>query len=884
MNPAHFRQMAKALLQRKRSGATAQELAAFIREQAEEARAAVCADFLENNDAFTAISTLSRIMDAAINAWLYVSDSKRLRQSFAVIATGGYGRQTLFPFSDVDVVITSPKPLSKPAKALVEGLLYFLWDMKLQLGQQVAVEDSIIALAREDVAFLTSLLDMRHVAGSREIAQSLENRFWGEVVSEEAAPAFVEAKLQERDARHEKDLDSRYVLEPKLKEGKGGLRDLQFLYWIARFAFRIRTDRDFVRLGLLEGREVKAYKRAWQFIFTVRFHLHLVAGRAEERLTFDYQKQIAERMGYRDRGSMLAVERLMKGWFVTSRSIGLLTHILLASFEDRKMRKKPLPFVTLKFNTWKLNGFVEEGGRITLPYEGFLSEKPERMLEIFALAQQLGLDIHPKSLHAISRSLSLVNADLRASDEANRLFMDMLTSPKQPHITLRRMNEAGVLGKFIPDFGRIVGQMQFDMYHTFTVDEHTINAISILDGIRHGQFTAEFPLSSQLIGRLDSLPVLYLAVFCHDIAKGRGGDHSILGERVARKLARRMGMREDEAETCAWLVREHLLMSRTAFKRDLSEAKTIQDFVARVQTPERLMLLVLLTVADIRAVGPKVWNSWKGALLRELYARAAEAMGVAEARLSLKAQEERVREVFAQKGQDAENYLAAVADGVLTAFSPEAQSDIARFMEQGGGYHLAVREEVKLHVTEVTLAAEDRRGLFAEIAAAISAAGANIVGAKIFTMKNGFAVDQFFIQDAGGRAFAEAEPLQRLESALAAIIHGAYIPAERFHEPRFRVKSKAFDVPVRVLVDNTISATHTVIEVVGQDRTGLLYHLTRALSDEQLSISTAHITSYGERVVDVFYVKDRFGHKLLHEGKMAQVKQHLLSVMERVSA
>jgi len=511
------------------------------------------------------------------------------------------------------------------------------------------------------------------------------------------------------------------------------------------------------------------------------------------------------------------------------------------------------------------------------------------LLRIFHVAQENGLDIHPRALRLITQSLKLIGPKLRADAEANRLFMAMLTSPKEPEITLRRLNEAGVFGRFVPDFGRVVAQMQYDMYHTYTVDEHSIFAIGILHKIEAGALKEELPLASEIVHTIDSRRALYVAVLLHDIAKGRGGDHSELGAQVADRLGPRFALSAEETETAAWLVRFHLLMSNTAFKRDIDDPQTIRDFAERVQSPERLKLLLILTAADIRAVGPKVWNGWKAALLRELYHRALEAISgglVADQRdRRIAAAQQAVRALLPDfSEEETASFTAKGYPSYWLSFDAATHARHARLTREAerSNAPLTVDTRVDAHraVTEVTLYTADHAGLFSRIAGALALAGANIVDAKILTLSNGMALDTFWVQDQLGGAFDRPDKLARLAVLFENVLSGKIKPHVELKKPgAIPSRTRVFTVPPRVLIDNKASLTHTVIEVNGRDRPGLLFEVTRAFTGLNLQISSAKISTYGEKVVDVFYVKNLFGHKVEHERKLKDIRERLTAVM-----
>ncbi|MGH7113073.1 MAG: [protein-PII] uridylyltransferase, partial [Stellaceae bacterium] len=571
------------------------------------------------------IDQLIRALFDVVTGEVYPLANPTSGERLALVAVGGYGRGEMAPYSDIDLLFLLPYKQTPHTEQVVELLLYVLWDLRLKIGHATRSVEDCLRHAKSDLTIRTGLLEARYLWGEEALFSELKSRFDSEILRGTAAQ-FVEAKLAERDERHRRVGDSRYQLEPNVKEGKGGLRDLHTLFWLAKYIYRIDDVARLVELGVLSAKESQRFARAQSFLWTVRCHLHFLAGRAEERLTFDLQGEIGRRMGYTDHAGSRGVERFMKHYFLIAKDVGDLTRIFCAILEADQQRKRRLSWVRWGVGRRGLDGFVLDGDRLTIPSDDFFSGDPAALLRLFHVSQQSGLDIHPRALRRASQSLRLIDTRLREDANANRLFMEILTSRKDPETALRRMNEAGVFGRFIPDFGRVVAQMQYDMYHVYTVDEHTLFAIGILHQIETGQLKEELPVATEIMPAVASRRALYLATLLHDIAKGRGGDHSELGEKVALKLGPRLGLSDEETETVAWLVRWHLLASSIAFKRDIGDPHTIQNFVDRVQSPERLKLLLVLTAADIRAVGPKVWNGWKAALLRELYHAALDVI------------------------------------------------------------------------------------------------------------------------------------------------------------------------------------------------------------------------------------------------------------------
>ena len=891
---------AHAAVDAAKNGAAAQtELLGVYRTALEAGRDVVRRRFEADQDGTQAAAGNCFLMDQLIRVMHDVAVTRFYRvanptagEQLAIVAVGGYGRGELAPGSDIDLLFLLPYKSTPHSEQVVEHILYLLWDMGLKVGHATRSVDECIRQARADMTIRTGILEARYIWGKKSLFTELRKRFQKDIVAG-TGPEFVEAKLRERDDRHLRMGDTRYVLEPNIKDGKGGLRDLQTLYWIGKYLYQVNEVDQLVERGVLRKTEAARFNKAHDFLWTLRFHLHYLTGRPEERLTFDVQPELAARMGYAERAGAKGVERFMRHYFLVAKDIGDLTRIYCAALEERHQRRRRfrLPGIALFDRT--LEGFPLEGDRLSVPDKSHFREHPVDLLRLFAVSQKHELDIHPDALYRITQNLNRIDRKLRDDPEANRIFMDILTSPKDPETTLRRMNEAGVFGKFIPDFGRVVAQMQYDMYHVYTTDEHTIFAIGILHRIEAGMLAEELPLATGIIGQVLSRAVLYVAVLLHDIAKGRGGDHSLLGADVARRLCPRLGLTPEQTETVAWLVEYHLSMSRTAFKRDLNDPKTVADFAELVQSPERLRLLLCLTVADIRAVGPQVWNGWKASLLREIYNLTEERLSGASATDVREARTEQVkhalRETLVDWPEDAlERHLARGHPRYWLAFDTESLVRHARLTREADAAErpLTVDAEVDSYhaVTEVTVYTHDHPGLFSRITGALSVSGANIVGARISTFNDGMALDVFQIQDAGGGAFDRPDKLARLSALIEQSLAGKLRPdLELAAAPAIPSRTRVFHVPPRVLIDNTASRTYTVIEVNGRDRPGLLYDITRALSDLGMQIANAKIFTYGARVVDVFYVRDVFGMKVEHEAKLEQLRKTLMPILDKAN-
>ncbi|MCL6250148.1 [protein-PII] uridylyltransferase [Altererythrobacter sp. KTW20L] len=822
---------------------------------------------------------------------LYPVANRSSGERLALFAVGGYGRGEMAPYSDVDIAFITPAKPTAWCEQVIESMLYFLWDLGLTVGHSSRSLDEMVRQARGDLTIRTAILEGRYLWGDKDVYRMAEERFWGEVVPGSEGQ-FVAEKLAERDARHKRMGDSRYVVEPNVKDGKGGLRDLQTLYWIGKYVHRVRSAAELVDKGLFTPEEYSSFRRAEGFLLAVRCHLHTLAKRGEDRLTFDLQREVARRMRYSDRPGKSAVERFMQFYFLQAQHVGNLTGVFLAQLEEQASagRKKPglLDRFMARRGSKEVDGYPLHGGKLSASNDEWFREDPVRLVEIYAVAEREGLEIHPETIRMIRRDAGLIHAAVRKDERANAAFLDVLTGRRDPETVLRWMNESGVFGRFVPDFGKVGGQMQFDMYHHYTVDEHTIRAIGLLSQIERGELADDHPLATRIIPGLKYRRVLYVATLLHDIAKGRGGDHSVLGAEVATRLCPRFGMTPQETKLVSWLVRYHLLMSATAFKRDLSDPKTIVSFAEEVEDLEKLGQLAVLTIVDIRAVGPGIWNSWKRQLLAELhnyteeYLRADDDTSLQEKRLEAKRTE--VAEILGRDAHllkelddrfDRDYWLQEPADIIAINLPQYAMArDTKNSLSIHTGYYPA------RGATLISVMGDDHPGLFFRIAGAISLAGANIIDARIHTTRVGKAVDNFLVQDPLGKPFREDDQLARLKTSIEDALAGRIDMVPRLAaRPLPRTRAENFRIAPLILFDNEASDRFTVVEVNATDRPALLNRLTRAMFEASLIINSAHITQYGERAVDTFYVTDLLGHKIYSKDRLAKVEQALLDAI-----
>ncbi|KZD23376.1 [protein-PII] uridylyltransferase [Tardiphaga robiniae] len=837
-----------------------------------------------------------RILFAAATKHLYHSPIPSGAERMAVVSTGGYGRGLMAPESDIDLLFILPYKQTAWGEQVAEVILYCLWDMGLKVGHATRSVDESIRQARGDMTIRTAILETRFLTGDQALYDELVTRFDAEVVQGTAAE-FVTAKLAEREERHRRGGQSRYLVEPNVKDGKGGLRDLHTVFWIAKYVYRVRDSKELVARGVFDPQEYRTFKRCEDFLWSVRCNIHFLTKRPEERLSFDLQREIAVRLGYTSHPGMQDVERFMKHYFLIAKEVGDLTAILCAKLEDQQA--KPAPALTRMMAKLRpemhrrrlpdSDAFIIDNNRINLAAPDVFKEDPINLMRFFRLAQKHNLAFHPDAMRAATRSLRLITPEIRENAEANALFMEILTSDNA-EIVLRRMNETGVLGHFIRAFGRIVSMMQFNMYHHYTVDEHLLRCVGILQEIERGG-NDEFVVASDLMRKIrpEHRAVIYITVLLHDIAKGRPEDHSIAGAKVARRLCPRLGFNAADTDLVAWLIEEHLTMSTVAQSRDLSDSKTIENFAAVVQSVEQMKLLTILTTADIRGVGPGVWNGWKAQLIRTLYYETEPVLtgGFSEvnrAQRIASAQAEFRRAFTEWPEQDLNAYILRHYPAYWLKVELDRKIRHARFLRasEEAGHKLAINvgfDEAR-GVTELTILAVDHPWLLSIIAGACAAAGANIVDAQIYTTTDGRALDTIAISREYDRDDDEGRRATRIGDMIEDVLEGKVrLPETVAKRASTKGKIRAFTVEPEVIVNNQWSDRYTVIEVSGLDRPGLLYQLTTAISKLNLNIASAHVATFGERARDVFYVTDLLGAQINAPTRQAAIKRALIHLL-----
>ena len=870
---------------------------------------ALQARFEDDNNGYRCASDFSLFQDQLIEkTFLFGSEHVYPRlnptsgERICLVATGGYGRGLLAPGSDIDLLILLPYKQTAWGESLVEFILYTLWDLGFKVGHATRTVKQCTTTALEDHTIRTALLDSRRLCGDRDLYEKFTSSFTTLVVKGRSKE-FIEAKLEERLERHKKSGSSRYVVEPDIKDGKGGLRDLHTLSWLLSY-----TERDVKVLQAdatieLSSAEKSTFHRCEAFLWTTRCHLHFLSNRPEERLSFDVQMAMAERMDYNDRGGLRAVERFMKHYFLVARDVGELTRVICSALELKQLKEPPVLYRILdklKRNKpepgFDNDDFSIEHGRMNVTSNDCFERDPLNIIRLFYIAELNNVLLHPAALRLLQKSFHLINDELRESREANELFLDILTTPRGVENSLRKMNEAGVLGRFIPEFGKIVCMMQFNMYHRYTVDEHLIATIGVLAHIELGDFDDDHPLSAEIFESIENSRLLYVALLLHDIAKGRDEDHSEAGRDVANKLCPRFGLSKAETAIVAWLVENHLVMSHYAQNRDVTDPKTASEFARIVKSRERLKLLLVLTVADIRGVGPGVWNGWKGELLRNLYYETEPVLAGGHSKLDQRRRIaviiDSLKEVLKQKykswsHEDRNRYVDNHYDDYWLKTDQRHQLLHASLVRRAEVKKLNIATKVATdeftEITELIVYAQAHPRFLSQVAGACAAAGANIVGAQISTTRDGMAIDNFYLQREFDLEEDELRRGKRITKTIAKLLRGE-VNLQKLLATRSNDKGPidAFTIDPTLTLDNKLSERFTVIEIEALDRPGLLYDLTNELAELALSVTSAHISTYGERVVDAFYVKDLLGEKIHDKSRLLEIRRALNSVLEQI--
>ena len=802
----------------------------------------------------------SKFIDSLlVNAWRHFFEAVPPSQAQELIAVGGYGRQELHPYSDIDLLVLLPKIASEHQERQIEAFIRFLWDIGLEVGHSTRAIKDCIEWARKDITVVTNLTEARLIEGSGKLLLRLHehigpNKMW-------SAKKFFAAKREEQVARHLRYGDTAYNLEPHIKEGPGGLRDIQTIQWVGHRYFGSPDLSALAKEGFLTTDEMSTLVKGRELLWRIRNALHFTANRCEDRLLFDYQREIAAEFGYKDT-AQLAVEKLMKRYFRTVKELRLLNEILLQHFEEAILQpgEKRTTQINKRFRV------VE--GMLEVSSNRVFARQPFALLEAFLLlAQRPDIrDIRGNTVRLIRTHAKLINPEFRKDLRCRSLFMEILRAPSGQTHALRKMDAYGILAAYIPAFGRVTGQMQHDLFHAYTVDAHLLFVVRNLRRFDIPKHDHELPECSQIMQRLFKKHRLYLAAIFHDIAKGRGGDHSKLGERDAFRFCKRHDLSDYDANFVAWLVRAHLLMSWFAQREDISDSSVIERFANEVGDQERLDNLYLLTAADMRATSPKVWNDWKGKLLSDLYHQTSRALlhGIGS---SIGA-DEKINEL---KGETLKILEASDTQAVTALWKLFDQDYFLRNNPDSLAWHSSVllsRAAAELPTVECRtdkasgsirffVCSPDSERLLSETAAGFDQLNLNIVDARVHHLNSNLVILSFVVLLSNGTSSTDLD----LELISKKLRQQILDPLKNFRPRHNRLSraSKNFPIATTVRFSKAESRDLTLMEVVAQDRPGLLYAVAKALLSCKIRLVTAKIATFGEKAEDIFYITDRDG-------------------------
>ncbi len=823
-----------------------------------------------------------------------VNDNKNF-DNILILALGGYGRGELAPKSDIDLLfLVKDKNFSNiksnDSEKLIQKILYFLWDLGFSVGHSTRTVNQTFDYAKRDISFLTSLIDHRFLIGNKQLFESFQKTFQTFTKNYNTFD-FIKNKLIEADQRHKKFGSSRFVIEPNVKEGKGGIRDIQTLIWISRFAYNSKNIFHLFETGVFIKKELFILSNSYKFLLSTRCYLHLLSKRENDNLDIESQIEISKLIGFRQKEFQRPVERFMKRYYIAAKNIGSLTRIFFSVIEDKF--KKPIKFNFFFRNSIKLEKpFVFRRKKIVIEKKAYILNKPELIIEIFHISHFKNLEIHPETLRLLSDCSKVIRKKQINSKKNNKLFLEIISSKTNPRPILRLMNDTNVLGNFIPDFKKIIGLIQHDMYHHYTVDEHTFFAISNAHELKNECLDPGIALLRKLILDIDKFEVLIISLFLHDIAKGLKGDHSINGYKIAKNLCPRLGLNNEDTEIVSWCVLNHLYLSETAFRYDLNDEKIIEKSTKKINSINNLNLLFVLTVCDIKAVGPGVWTDWKGSLLIELYNKIKINLAYKEVKKTPEKKEKKSNHLFDEiinlnilKKDEAQNYIINFPDNYWQMYDLKQMLNQVRLfkkmLDSKVKFNFEIYNHLKTNVSELIVIAPDNFGLFSKISGILSSSNVNIISAKIITRSDGYAIDYFVINNKMEMAISEKSIQQKIFKKLKDGLQGVYnfeIELEkRFNESPSKIKK--INAPIRVNIDNNTSDDYTILEVKCKNAPGVLFKITQCISKLNLQIYNASISTYGTRVTDIFYVKDLFSQKITDEIKIKQVKNNLLEVL-----
>lgn len=828
--------------------------------------------------------------------WLFQESHPNQSTRCALFALGGYGRREMNILSDVDLLFVYKDKPEEYVSAVTDAILYVLWDLGLEVGSATRSLKDCKQMMKEDVATQTSYLDARYLAGDKQIAEEFLKLVWGEYSNKSGVQDFLAKKNRENEERLKRFGGSVYILEPNLKESEGGLRDFQTLLWFGKVLLQAEKLEDLVEKkvltpGVLTPGALKEIVDARNFLWEVRNALHFRVSKKNDQLTFQFQEEIAKELGFKDEGGVLAVEKFMQTYYHHAANIKRITHFAISAMIEPP--EKRLKIVSKKINEHLDTDFAVAEEQIIIKQLDLFEKNPLNLMKVFDWAQQKSLDIEEGTRRGITKHLYLVNEEYIRRKDVNEILKKIFGRLKGLGRILHLMHELRFLDRLIPEFGEVLYRVQHDVYHIYTVDTHSIMAVEELSRLQEGKYDEVFSLFKQVLGETARHDLLAWGVFFHDVGKGRGKNHSIVGAEMALRATQRMAYSDKDCETVEFLVKSHLLMPHLAQRRDLDDANLIIQFAKSMQHMDNLNMLFILTWADIRAVGPDVWTPWKGTLLSELYKRTRkilESDNFTQERVNQIAEEVKKSALLLVKervpAQIRDEYLQSMPVKYFLGNSPQEIAEHLELAEEAKQeQHLVCRFHVleKDNLNELVLLTVSTPGLLAKVAGILSANDMNILDAKQSVSKEGWALLSIRFTDSQGQMIRETRRWQPLEKDLANVLEGRERVAaliETRKKPSWMQKKIARTFPSSVEVDNDVSAYYTVIDIYTHDRMGLLYEILTALSNLGLYVDVSKISTKVDQVADVFYVKDIFGQKITQSEKLRRIESELLKVVE----
>ena len=821
---------------------------------------------------------------------LYDVDGGSMMERITLVAVGGYGRGELNPYSDIDIMFLHDGSMpSARVEDVAQKLLYFLWDMRLDVGYSVRKIADCVEMAAQDSTVKTALIDARYLCGSRPLFENLHKVIFTQILTK-SSDKFVKEKMADMKSRREKYGSTVYLLEPNLKEGEGGLRDLQTAMWAARVKYKFATPRELIIKGILTEEELDTYNAALDYLWRIRNELHYYSGRKNDQLTFDAQVHLARFMGYRDHGKVLGVEDFMRDYYRHANRVEHFASslVLKCIWRDEGALKILGYFVRRPVG----DGCYVLTGELIIPDETVVENNPVVLMRIFELAQKHGVSLNVRVKALVRKSLHLVNDKFRRNRDVNQSFLAILRSPKGVAETLRSMHHLEFLNRYIPELEHIYCKVQHDVYHIYTVDIHTLFAVEEAEKMLTGQSKDVLPFPCEVASQVGKRELLLLAVLFHDIGKGEGGGHAEKGAAMIHTIARRMGLTKEGTERLEFLVRQHLLFAHISQRRDLHDERMVVQFARQMETSENLMMLYLLSIADVRAVGSDVWTNWKALLFQELYEKAFNVLERGD--FHLEASSERVKEVIRKVSellQDefpvvaVRDELKAMPVRLLLSNDLALISGHARLLLglETSDLLMKVVHQQESGYSEFTISTHDMPGLFSRITGVMAANGVNILGAQINTSRNGKVLDILQVNSPQGLVITDEVRWQKVQADMRRALHGEVSVAELVesrHRPSLLTARPIPRFPTRVEIDNEVSEDYTVIDIYTHDKVGLLYLITSTLTHLGLYIGVSKISTKVDQVADVFYVRDIFGQKIVLKEKLDEITSRLIRAID----